>query len=85
MSQGTCQSHTEDHHTITESGSWSSAGKNERMCLSCRRNFWAWDTGRDRCYLCEPLDPIETRRLLSAIGARLPEGLVLRLAAPAAG
>jgi hypothetical protein len=55
------------------------------MCLSCRRNFWAWDTGRERCYLCEPLDPIETRRVLAAIGARLPERLALRLAARTAG
>ena len=85
MSQRRWQSHLEDHHTLTESGGWSPAGKNERMCSVCRRNFWAWDTGRDRCYLCEPLDPIETRRVLAAIGARLPERLVLRLASPAAG
>jgi hypothetical protein len=85
MSQGTCCGHTADQHHIVEPGNWSPAGKNERMCLSCRRNFWAWDTGRERCYLCEPLDPIETRRVLAAIGARLPERLALRLAARTAG
>jgi hypothetical protein len=85
MSEGTFHSYTVDHHDMVEPASWSPAGKNERICLSCRRNFWAWDTGRDRCYLCEPLDPIETRRVLAAIGDRLPERLALRLTVPAPG
>ncbi len=84
MSSGACHGYTVDHHDIVESSAWSPTGKNERLCLSCRRNFWAWDTGRDRCYLCEPLDPIETQRVLAAIGARLPERLARRLMGPAA-
>jgi|MudIll2142460700_1097286.scaffolds.fasta_scaffold1070359_1 hypothetical protein len=84
MSQAICQVHTEDHTSIPILGTSVPPGKNERMCVSCRRNFWAWDTGRDRCYLCEPLDPIETERVLAAIGVRLPEHLSLRLAAPTA-
>jgi hypothetical protein len=85
MSQGTCRNHAVDHQDVAEPGNRSSAGKNERMCLSCRRSFWAWDTGRERCYLCEPLDPIETRRVLAAIGMRLPGGPALPLAASAVG
>jgi hypothetical protein len=85
MSQGACQGYTVGHHDLAEPGNWSPAGKNERMCLSCRRNFWAWDTGRERCYLCEPLDPIETRRALAAIGAGLPGRPTLPFVASAAG
>ncbi len=35
--------------------------KNERWCLRCRKAFWAWDTGRTCCYLCEP--PVLARHL----------------------
>lgn len=49
--------------------------KNEQPCLRCRRNFWAWDTGRACCYLCDPPDPVETQRILGSIGATLPNTL----------
>ncbi len=85
MSHEACHGHTGDLLSISQPDGWFLPGKNERMCVTCRRNFWAWDTGRDQCYLCDPLDPIETQRILTAIGMRLPERLALRLAAPAAG
>jgi hypothetical protein len=49
-------------------------GKNDRTCLRCGRNFWAWNTGRARCYLCVPPEPAETRRILADIAATLPGG-----------
>jgi hypothetical protein len=70
---------------MPESVTWTTGGKNERMCVSCRRNFWAWDTGRERCYLCEPLDPIETQRVLATLGVRPPERRPVRLSATAVG
>lgn len=48
--------------------------KNERPCLRCGKSFWAWDTGRARCYLCVPPDPLETQRILAAIGAPPSKG-----------
>jgi len=83
MSQEAIHGYGVSDHELVGSSTWSPSGKNERMCANCRRNFWAWDTGRDRCYLCEPLDPVETRRVLVAIGMGHPEHLSLRLAAPA--
>jgi hypothetical protein len=77
--------HTVDSLTIPASGHWAPTGKNERICRSCRRSFWAWDTGQERCYLCAPLDPRETQRILAAIGVSLPEELGLPLPVPAAG
>lgn len=54
---------------------WLATTKNEQPCLRCRRNFWAWDTGRACCYLCDPPDPVETQRILGSIGATLPNTL----------
>ena len=85
MYKDTCHHHTADYLAFPESGNWPQTGKNERICLSCRRSFWAWDTGQDRCYLCNPLDPIETQRILAAIGVDLPEPLAPPLPVPAAG
>jgi hypothetical protein len=53
---------------------WSPLGpsKNDRTCLRCGRNFWAWNTGRARCYLCVPPEPAEARRILADIGATPP-------------
>jgi hypothetical protein len=40
--------------------------KNQRECASCHRTFWAWETSRRRCYLCEPR-PIEDTLVLLTI------------------
>ena len=29
--------------------------KNETICTSCKHAFWAWDSGREHCYQCQPL------------------------------
>lgn len=47
--------------------------KNERQCIQCKKSFWAWDTGRRSCYLCDPPDPAETQRILEGIGIPLPK------------
>jgi len=49
------------------------AEKNEQMCGRCKKSFWAWDTGRNHCYLCAPPDPRETQRILGAIEAAHPK------------
>ena len=40
--------------------------KNQRECARCHRSFWAWETPRRCCYLCEPR-PIEDTLALLAI------------------
>jgi hypothetical protein len=40
--------------------------RNERDCARCHRSFWAWETPRSCCYLCEPR-PIEDALVLLAI------------------
>jgi hypothetical protein len=40
--------------------------KNQRECARCHRSFWAWETPRSCCYLCEPR-PIEDTLVLLAI------------------
>jgi len=40
--------------------------KNQRECVRCRRSFWAWETPRRCCYLCEPR-PIEDALVLLTI------------------
>ena len=40
--------------------------KNQRECARCHRSFWAWETPRRRCYLCEPR-PAEDAQVLLAI------------------
>jgi hypothetical protein len=40
--------------------------KNQRECARCHRSFWAWETPRRCCYLCEPR-PIEDTLVLQAI------------------
>jgi len=40
--------------------------RNERECARCHRSFWAWETPRRRCYLCEPR-PFEDALVLLAI------------------
>ena len=59
-------------HTL---GSSSGSSKNEKTCLRCGKSFWAWDTGRARCYLCVPPDAVETQRILAGIGVNLPESI----------
>ncbi len=29
--------------------------KNETKCSNCNHVFWAWDSGREQCYQCQPL------------------------------
>jgi hypothetical protein len=40
--------------------------KNQRECARCHRSFWAWETPRRCCYLCEPR-PIDDTLVLLAI------------------
>jgi len=40
--------------------------KNQRECARCHRSFWAWETPRSCCYLCEPR-PLEDAQVLQAI------------------
>jgi hypothetical protein len=40
--------------------------KNDRECAHCHRHFWAWETPRRYCYLCEPR-PAEDTLVLRAI------------------
>jgi hypothetical protein len=42
------------------------AVKNQRGCARCHRSFWAWETSRRCCYMCEPR-PIEDTLVLLAI------------------
>lgn len=37
--------------------------KNEKTCTSCRRPFNAWDSEREKCYLCgpRPTTPVESQ------------------------
>ncbi|MFI5341466.1 MAG: hypothetical protein ACHQ7N_16715 [Candidatus Methylomirabilales bacterium] len=58
--------------TVQALENWSGTSKNEKTCLRCGKTFWAWDTGRARCYLCIPPDPVEARRILTAIGMAFP-------------
>ncbi len=39
----------------------------KRQCTQCYRWFWAWDTGRTRCYVCDPLPGPEVRAALDRI------------------
>ncbi len=39
----------------------------QRPCEQCHRWFWAWDTGRTRCFTCDPLPTAELRPALERI------------------
>lgn len=41
--------------------------KNERVCVMCKRPFWAWDTKRDKCRQCDPVPLREAKRVVEAI------------------
>lgn len=73
MNQATSRRDSSDTATaaLPVGESWSGGGKNERACLRCGKSFWAWDTGRTRCYFCIPSDRVEIQRILGAIGMTL--------------
>jgi hypothetical protein len=39
----------------------------QRQCERCHRWFWAWDSGRHQCFVCDAPPPQELRRILEAI------------------
>ena len=67
MFQVACDNYAEGTLTVPVHEHSVFSGKNAKPCQRCRRTFWAWDTGRDCCYLCAPPDPPETERILGTV------------------
>ncbi len=40
--------------------------KQEKVCCTCRRPFWAWDSGRKSCYLCAPEPKTSQEKMIRA-------------------
>jgi len=43
--------------------------KAERFCTTCRRPFNSWGEPRDRCWVCQPKDRIDTLAFKAAIAS----------------
>ena len=41
--------------------------KRETTCCKCKRDFWAWDSNRTACYMCEP-EPKTTQEQQIRVG-----------------
>jgi len=40
------------------------SAKNERLCARCCKPFWAWESPRKKCYICNPPKAAEVKRLI---------------------
>jgi len=39
----------------------------QRQCTRCQRWFWAWDAGREQCFVCDAPPPGVLREILAHI------------------